>query len=109
MPEEWNITNCPALSYDAPDAPDKFVANADFLEQSNAPTLRRDHELIVAEFYAIEKNFRGRGAEERRIVRQQKSRTLAEAFEQWLRARGRHPLCSLALGRADAFHRRRSH
>jgi transposase len=41
----------------------------------------------IAEFYAIEKDIRGRSAEERRIVRQQKSRPLAEAFEQWLRAK----------------------
>ena len=41
----------------------------------------------IAEFYAIEKNIRGRSAEERRIIRQQKSRPLAEAFEPWLRAK----------------------
>src|SRR6478752_4729875 len=41
----------------------------------------------IAEFYAIEKDIRGRSAEERRLVRQQKSRPLAEAFERWLRAR----------------------
>jgi len=41
----------------------------------------------IAEFYAIEKDIRGRSAEERRIIRQQKSRPLAEAFEQWLRAK----------------------
>lgn len=41
----------------------------------------------IAEFYAIEKDIRGRSAEERCLVRQQKSRPLAEAFEQWLRAK----------------------
>jgi hypothetical protein len=41
----------------------------------------------IAEFYAIEKDIRGRSAEERRIVRQQKSRPLADAFEQWLRTK----------------------
>jgi transposase len=41
----------------------------------------------IAEFYAIEKDIRGRSAEERRLVRQQKSRPLAEAFERWLRAK----------------------
>ena len=41
----------------------------------------------IAEFYAIEKDIRGRSAEERRIIRQQKSRPLAEAFEPWLRAK----------------------
>src|SRR5207244_6407884 len=41
----------------------------------------------MAEVYAIEKNIRGRSAEGRRIIRQQKSRPLAEAFEPWLRAK----------------------
>ncbi len=41
----------------------------------------------IAEFYAIEKDIRGRSAEERCLVRQQKSRPLAEAFERWLRAK----------------------
>lgn len=40
----------------------------------------------IAEFYAIEKDIRGGRSEERRLVRQQKSRPLAEAFERWLRA-----------------------
>jgi len=41
----------------------------------------------IAEFYAIEKDIRGRGAEERCIIRQQKSRPLADTFEQWLCAK----------------------
>ena len=41
----------------------------------------------IAGFYAIEKEIRGRSAEERRLVRQQKSQPLAEAFERWLRAK----------------------
>src|SRR3954464_13551505 len=41
----------------------------------------------IAEIYAIEKDIRGRSAEERRLVRQQKSRLLAQTFEQWLRAK----------------------
>src|ERR1700738_5087374 len=41
----------------------------------------------IAEFYAIEKDIRGRSAEERRLIRQQKSRPLADKFEQWLRAK----------------------
>ena len=41
----------------------------------------------IAEFYTIEKDIRGRSAEERRITRQQKSRPLANTFEQWLRAK----------------------
>ena len=41
----------------------------------------------TAEFYAIEKDIRGRSAEERRLIRQQKSRPLADAFEQWQRTK----------------------
>lgn len=41
----------------------------------------------IAAFYAIEKEIRGRSAEERRLVRQQRSRPLADAFEVWLRAK----------------------
>jgi transposase len=36
----------------------------------------------IAEIYAIEKDIRGRSAEERRLIRQQKSQPLAETFEQ---------------------------
>lgn len=38
----------------------------------------------IAAFYAIEKEIRGRSAEERRLVRQQKRRPMADAFEGWL-------------------------
>jgi transposase len=41
----------------------------------------------IAEFYAIEKDIRGRSAEERLLIRQQKSRPLADTFEQWLRSK----------------------
>src|ERR1700730_7307545 len=41
----------------------------------------------IAEFYAIEKDIRGRSAEERRLIRQQKGRPLAETFERWLQAK----------------------
>src|SRR4030081_1675651 len=41
----------------------------------------------IAEFYAIEKDIRGRRAEARCITRQQKSRPLADTFEQWLRTK----------------------
>ena len=41
----------------------------------------------IAEFYAIEKDIRGRSAEERRLIRQQKGRPLADTFEQWLHAK----------------------
>ena len=41
----------------------------------------------IAALYAIEKDIRGRSAEERRLVRQQKSRPLIDALEPWLRAK----------------------
>lgn len=41
----------------------------------------------IAEFYAIEKDIRGRSAEERRLIRQQRSRPLADVFEGWLRTK----------------------
>ena len=45
------------------------------LRRSPAEALKR-----IAEFYAIEKDIRGRSAEERRLIRQQKSRPLADTF-----------------------------
>jgi hypothetical protein len=39
----------------------------------------------IAEFFAIEKDIRGRSAGERRLVRQQRGRPLADAFQKWLR------------------------
>src|SRR6202163_1541660 len=41
----------------------------------------------IAALYAVEKDIRGRGADERRTVRQQKSRPLVDALEPWLRAK----------------------
>src|ERR1700686_1928917 len=41
----------------------------------------------IAALYAVEKDIRGRGADERRAVRQQKSRSLVDALEPWLRAK----------------------
>ena len=41
----------------------------------------------IAELYAVEKDIRGRSAEERRLVRQQKSLPLADAFQKWLRTK----------------------
>jgi transposase len=41
----------------------------------------------IAEFYAIEKDINGRSAEERCLIRQQRSRPLADTFEQWLRSK----------------------
>ncbi len=37
----------------------------------------------IAEFFAIEKDIRGRSA--RRLIRQQRGRPLADAFQKWLR------------------------
>jgi transposase len=41
----------------------------------------------IAALYAVEKDIRGRSADERRIVRQQRSRPLIDALEPWLRAK----------------------
>lgn len=41
----------------------------------------------IAELYRIEGEIRGRSAEERRIVRQERTRPLVEALEPWLRAK----------------------
>jgi transposase len=41
----------------------------------------------IAALYAVEKDVRGRSPEERRTVRQQKSRPLVDALEPWLRAK----------------------
>jgi transposase len=41
----------------------------------------------IAALYVVEKDIRGRGADERRAVRQQKSRPLLDALEPWLRAK----------------------
>ncbi len=41
----------------------------------------------IAALYAIEKDIRGRSAEERRLARQQKSRPLIDALEPWLRTK----------------------
>lgn len=69
----------------------------------------------IAAFYAIEKEIRDRSPQERRLVLQQKSRPLAEAFglaacqagfhQPEDQARRRHPLGPLALARSDALHR----
>jgi transposase len=41
----------------------------------------------IAGLYAVEKDIRGLSADERRVGRQQKSRSLADAFERWLHAK----------------------
>nr|WP_271566928.1 transposase [Bradyrhizobium sp. CCBAU 11386] len=68
----------------------------------------------MAEFYAIEKDIRARSAEERRLVRQQKSQLLADAFQKWLHPTRRDRpegqardgiLYALSRLGADALHR----
>jgi hypothetical protein len=41
----------------------------------------------IAALYVVEKAIRGRGADERRTARQQRSRPLIDALEPWLRAK----------------------
>ena len=41
----------------------------------------------IAAIYAIENEIRGRSAEKRRLVRQQKTRPLVDPFETWLHAK----------------------
>ena len=41
----------------------------------------------IAALYAVEKDIRGRNAEERRAARHQRSRPLTDAIEPWLRAK----------------------
>jgi transposase len=41
----------------------------------------------IGRLYAIEKDIRGRSAEERRVVRQEKSRPIVDDLEPWLRAK----------------------
>ncbi|MET4221983.1 hypothetical protein ABIB00_007219 [Bradyrhizobium sp. LB14.3] len=57
------------------------------LATAGPPPIASEALKHVAAFYAIEKEIRGRSPEERRLVRQQKSRPLADAFEAWLRAK----------------------
>ena len=51
-----------------------------------SPIAREALEHIAA-LYAVEKDIRGRGADERRAVRQQKSQPLVDALQPWLRAK----------------------
>ena len=43
--------------------------------------------VTIKRIYAVEKDIRGRSAEERRLARQQKSRPLIDALEPWLRTK----------------------
>ncbi|MEY9470872.1 transposase [Bradyrhizobium yuanmingense] len=74
----------------------------------------------IAGLYVIEAEIRGRTADERRAVRQEKSRPIVDevrtlaARQAWSdqpedQTRGGHPICAVALGRADALHCRRPH
>lgn len=65
----------------------------------------------IRAFYAIEKKIRCRSAEKRRLVRQEGSRQLAEAFERQARfnqpedqAREGHLLSPLTMATADTLH-----
>jgi hypothetical protein len=54
------------------------------------PAAKRGHSRMlkhIAEFFALEKDIRGRSAEERRLIRQQRGRPLADAFQKWLRTK----------------------
>ena len=68
----------------------------------------------IAEFFALEKDIRGRGAEERRLIRQQRGRPLADAFQKWLRTKrgliSQKGKCSSGCGRNRSCYqdRRRS-
>ena len=59
----------------------------------------------IAEFFALEKDIRGRSAEERRLIRQQRGRPLADAFQKWLRTK--RGLISQKGKLADAIRRLR--
>jgi hypothetical protein len=55
----------------------------DLVEAHQSQTAKTALERI-AELYAVEKEIRGRSAEERREIRNQRSRPLLESFKQWL-------------------------
>ena len=55
------------------------------LAQSGSAPIATEALARIAALYKIESEIRGRSAEERRAVRQDRSRPLVEAFEPWLR------------------------
>ncbi|MEJ1162039.1 IS66 family transposase [Prosthecomicrobium sp. N25] len=55
------------------------------LAQSGPAPIAGEALVRIAEFYRIEDEIRGRPAEERRAVRQEKTRPLVDALEPWLR------------------------
>ena len=55
------------------------------LAQSGSAPIASEALTRIAALYRIEREISGRSAEERRAVRQQRSRPLVEAFQPWLR------------------------
>ena len=74
--------------------------------------------IRIADLYLIESEIRGCSAAERRTIRQERSRSLVQAFELWLReklalvsqksTRG-NPICALAMDGVEPLPRRRPH
>ena len=96
------------LSTEATDLASKGSIMREVVPAPNA-NRKRGAQAHFAAFYAIEKELRGSSPEERRFVRQQKSRPLADAFEAWLRAKqalikfklAEAIRCALPAGRAS--------
>src|SRR6476659_3679790 len=57
------------------------------LAQSGPAPIATEALTRIAELYRIEGDIRGRSADERRAVRQQKSRAIVDALQPWLRAK----------------------
>jgi len=57
------------------------------LAQSGPAPIAKEALARIAELYRIEADIRGRSADERRAVRQQKSRAIVDALQPWLRAK----------------------
>src|SRR6476661_196941 len=57
------------------------------LAQSGPAPIAAEALVRIAALYAVDKDIRGRSADERRAVRQQKSRPRIDALEPWLRAK----------------------
>jgi transposase len=71
------------------------------LAQSGPAPIATEALARIAALYRIESEIRGKSAEERRAVRQQRSRPLIEAFEPWLREK--LTLISQKIKLADAI------
>ena len=61
------------------------VAHFYELAQDGAAPIASEALTRIASLYRIEGEIRGRSAEERLVVRQQRSRPLVEALQPWLR------------------------